>query len=380
MKRTRTILRWLWIYFLHYSGLLGWVRRKIAASSGVVVITLHRVLPDPEFNSTLSPAGMVIRRKTFEQLLIFLKKNCILLPLVEGGPDWQGKSSRPRVAITFDDGWKDTAEIASPLLNKYDIPAAVFVCPGLAGSGLPFWPEQITRAWRSAAENKDVSGELALTCSSLLPEYTTFPINDEGSGLDKIIGTLKELPPEKRSALVRRLSVLTADSSCAPEASQLDATMTWQETTALEKCGIQIGSHTQHHEILTRLTLDHARREIADSKLAIESHLGRPCSMFAYPNGSWSLEVRELVSREGFQRAFVNSPGIWTSHTHPMAIPRVNIWEGSLIDLTNAFSSLAFQYTVFWRSYRAGSRERQSNMASVAQRELFRPPDWSMFR
>ena len=48
-----------------------------------------------------------------------------------------------RVMFTFDDGWKDNYTNALPVMRARGIPATVFVCPGLVGRTLPFWPELV---------------------------------------------------------------------------------------------------------------------------------------------------------------------------------------------------------------------------------------------
>src|SRR5947209_14322938 len=111
----RHLLRWGWIYFLYCTGLLRWAERQIVAASGVIVLTLHRVLPQPEFENTPSPKGMVVQLETFARLLEFLKSRCELLDLSTERPHSRRNSKRPRVAVTFDDGWKDTFDVAFPL-------------------------------------------------------------------------------------------------------------------------------------------------------------------------------------------------------------------------------------------------------------------------
>ncbi|NBQ40300.1 MAG: polysaccharide deacetylase family protein [Alphaproteobacteria bacterium] len=41
----------------------------------------------------------------------------------------------PRVAVTFDDGYRDNLRIAAPVLNKHQIPFTVFVCTGFMRDG-----------------------------------------------------------------------------------------------------------------------------------------------------------------------------------------------------------------------------------------------------
>lgn len=357
-KNTRRLLSWAWIYFLHFTGLLGWVQRKIASSRGVIVLTLHRVLEDLDFKNTDSPASLVVRRQTFEQFLAFLRKNYEILALFGESPDWQRRSSRPFLAVTFDDGWKDTAEIAHPLAKKYDIPITVFICPGLMDKATPFWPERVSRAWRAAARSRAESLKFSSICSASLSGRAFSPFEDTGNSLDRLIASLKDIPPAKRNTLVQQLSTLARENCVSSEGDRLERTMTWEESWAIERTSGQIGSHTQHHEILTRLSPDQVLREISDAKLAIESNLDHDCRMFAYPNGSWSADVRNLVVQQGHGQAFINTPGIWEKETDPWLIPRVNIWEGSLTGPSGSFSQIVFQYTAFWRAYRTGSKKR----------------------
>ena len=356
---TRYVLKWAWIYLLYFSGGLRWARRKIVARSGVIVLTLHRVLPRPEFENTPSPRGMVIDVETFEQLLEFLKRYCDILDLSGDGPDWHFRGKRPRVALTFDDGWKDTFEVAVPLLEKYKIPATVFVCPNLAGSPSPFWAEQVSRAWRAAAGDLESSKRFSDRCRKFLPERDFSPAQNTNNAVEGLTSSIKDLPADRRKSLIAQLGRFVAGSPLGLERFPLESTMTWDEVKTIQSKGTLIGSHTQNHEILTRLPSDEAHREIADSKAVLESTLRRACHAFAYPNGTWSPEIRDLVKQSGYKIAFINTPGIWTRETDPWLIPRHNIWQGSLSNLSNAFSPIMFQYSVFWRAY--GSAKKHQN-------------------
>lgn len=41
------------------------------------------------------------------------------------------QGGRKRVAVTFDDGFRNVHDVAAPILREFDIPATVFVCPDL---------------------------------------------------------------------------------------------------------------------------------------------------------------------------------------------------------------------------------------------------------
>jgi peptidoglycan-N-acetylglucosamine deacetylase len=62
----------------------------------------------------------------------------------------------------------------------------------------------------------------------------------------------------------------------------------------------EIGAHTIHHTVLTRMTRQGAWQEIAGSKSWLEDTLGRACRMFCPPTGAFSGQHVEMVQRAGF--------------------------------------------------------------------------------
>lgn len=356
--RVRRIVGWVWIYFLQWSGLIRWARRRLELSGGIVILTFHRVLEDEDALQSNSPAGMIVRRSTFENLLRFLASHCDLTSLA-CAPSWRVGNNRVRVALTFDDGWKDTNAIAFPMAQKWRVPLTVFVCPGLAGKSMPFWPEHVVRAWRAARQDPEIMKGFELVCDEAGLDSSIRKSQKGNRQLEAVLLELKRLPPYRLERIVQKLMELTQAGLPTGENSSLDATMTLEDAARIATEGAQMGSHTQNHTILTTAPATVAQSELGESKRALEAALNRPCTLFAYPNGSWSPEVRELVVKEGFELAFVNSPGVWSSETDPWLIPRVNLWEGSIAGPRGTFSPAIFQYSAFWCSYRAEVRRRK---------------------
>ena len=50
------------------------------------------------------------------------------------------------MAVTFDDGYLDNILNAKPILEKFEIPATVFVCAGMIGRDGELWWDQLERA------------------------------------------------------------------------------------------------------------------------------------------------------------------------------------------------------------------------------------------
>jgi peptidoglycan/xylan/chitin deacetylase (PgdA/CDA1 family) len=354
-KKARALVRWLWISFLYATGLLWWAKRRLAAQGGIVVLTFHRVLPDAEFARTNSPKGMAVRQRTFACLAEHLARHCAVIPLGEDDPVWARGASKPRVALTFDDGWADNATAVFPINRQRGLPWTIFICPERVGRHFPYWPERVFALWR-AAERRGVMGRLLeafANGANHKPGGAHRP--REGQMAESVIERLKTLSPEERDLAIGRMkeAVDVTGDAMAGSDSFIDATMRWREIEALASRGVTFGSHTLSHPILTGVPRSEAQQEIAGSKLAIEQKLRRECRLFAYPNGDWSAEVRQLVAEAGYELAFANRPGAWTRDTDRFVIPRTNIWEGSLVGPSGRFSRLAFEYAAFWKAVRA---------------------------
>jgi peptidoglycan/xylan/chitin deacetylase (PgdA/CDA1 family) len=363
--RIRPFLRWTWIYFLYLSGLIAWARYRIASSGGIIVLTLHRVLEDSEFAQSRSPGGMIVRQRTFESLVKYLRQHSEVLDLRILPPSWQPKSSRPRFAITFDDGWMDTSEVAYPLARVSAVPIAVFVCPQLTGRASPFWPERAVYLWRAASESPDLKRRC---CETFFPGGIRQPLQRsfEADDLEVFLTALKKVSVSDREKAISTLAAI-AVNSFPDRGSASDATMTWDDMTRIATQGVLIGSHSDTHQILPLLTASEVELELCSSRQTLEAKLNQECKLFAYPNGAWSPQVRDQVEKAGYSHAFINVPALWTSETDTFLIPRLNIAEASLCGPSGRFSSIVFQYTAFWRTHRSERRRRSAHGATSAR-------------
>jgi peptidoglycan/xylan/chitin deacetylase (PgdA/CDA1 family) len=80
--------------------------------------------------------------------------------------------------------------------------------------------------------------------------------------------------------------------------------MSWDEVLDLHRRGFEIGAHTVSHVDLGVVGGEAARREIVSSKVDLESRLGSPVTLFAYPFGreaQMSDANRALVADAGFR-------------------------------------------------------------------------------
>jgi peptidoglycan/xylan/chitin deacetylase (PgdA/CDA1 family) len=178
--------------------------------------------------------------------------------------------------------------------------------------------------------------------------------------IEQTIESLKGLSAQERK---HRIDEITLSGGAVESSAPVDQTMTWEQIAQLHDGGVIFGSHTSTHEILTGIPPAQAQDEISLSRELIEGRLNTPCSIFSYPNGDFSRNVRELVARAGYRFAFLNQdPGVWTPQSDPYLIPRVNVCEYHLVDDKGKFSPLMFDYAVVWNAAKGLLSEKRADI------------------
>jgi peptidoglycan/xylan/chitin deacetylase (PgdA/CDA1 family) len=336
----RRFLRCLWANLLAASGCLWWAKHQLRQSGAVVALTFHRVLDNGDREQTCSLDGMVIQGQTFRELSAHVAICYEPVDLRTARPG--ARHNKLPVVFTFDDGWIDTYTVAFPIAHEHRIPFVVFVCPELLDQIAPFWPEQLVALTRETGFSS---------------------ANDEA---ERLIEHLKRALPEQREQYLANLRGKARTNAKQTESMSTDRTMSWTAIHQMAERGVCIGSHTQTHQILTMVSTDSARRELRDSKASIESTLLRCCDTFAYPNGNWSAETRNLVAQAGYKLAVTTISGAWTKDCDPLAIPRVNIFEDKVVGWNRRFSATMFEYSTFWKAWRA--MKTNSKISAAYQR------------
>lgn len=98
----------------------------------LVVLAFHRVGESlPPWHFGMSPAELERVVTTFARVLT-------PVPIRDLGERPRGRM----LAVTFDDGFADNAEVAAPLLSALGIPAAFFLPAGCLEAGEAPWPDR----------------------------------------------------------------------------------------------------------------------------------------------------------------------------------------------------------------------------------------------
>jgi peptidoglycan/xylan/chitin deacetylase (PgdA/CDA1 family) len=104
--------------------------------------------------------------------------------------------------------------------------------------------------------------------------------------------------------------------------------MTGNELRDIRDQGIGIGSHSAGHVRLGEADIDTQRRELGDSKAALEDLLGEEVRHLCYPYGSFNLETIQAAREAGYASATTCLRGAAEPGDHPLVLPRKGISFG----------------------------------------------------
>lgn len=103
----------------------------------------------------------------------------------------------------------------------------------------------------------------------------------------------------------------------------------WPEIKEMADNGIEFGSHSKSHPLMSELNQVNLSHELLYSKLAIAANIGKNITSFAYPfgDGAGKKEIHNLLAKYGFTTAVAANGGILqTDSVDLLNIPRVSIY------------------------------------------------------
>ena len=233
-----------------------------------------------------------------------------------------GDFRRRFVAITIDDGYRDTLEWAYPILKRHGVPFALYVPTS--------FPDRIGELWWLAIEaviarNKRVTllidgREQSLDCET---------VADKQHAFGQLYGWARRFKSEDE--LRRAVRDLSARYAVDMVSFCEDLCMGWGELSQLAADPlVTIGAHTVNHVMLAKVPEKSARSEMEMSRSVIDAALGIRPQHLSYPVGDpTSAGQREfrLASELGYRTAVTTRPGVlFTAHAaHLTALPRISL-------------------------------------------------------
>jgi peptidoglycan/xylan/chitin deacetylase (PgdA/CDA1 family) len=239
--------------------------------------------------------------------------------------------SRPKVLLTFDDGYSDAYDVIAPILEKNGVPATFFVSPGLIDhSILGAWDRIAYMVKKFRGKGFTFRGREFSMAQGAQPVYLAL---EEWC--------LSSLPDQGDEFVAELAQILGMEQP--PASLQQRELVTWDQVRDLKRRGFAIGGHGSTHRVLSSLTFEEQEEEIRFSRGRLIEEGLDPIS-FAFPFGSprtYSWETRELVTQAGFKLIFSFSG----------QAPKISRLDPTRIDRVAFKSSVAkYDFLLSWTS------------------------------
>ena len=279
-----------------------------------LILSYHRIVDNKnQINSEIN--SISVTTETFEGQIKLLKKKFNIVSIDEILKI--DNRFENNLAITFDDGYKDNLTHAVPILEKYNVPATIYITTRFLENKLDMWWYEIEKIiWQ-----KD-----KLDFYFLDKKYY-FDIKEENN---------KKNCYKKLSLLFKSLSYLDQNKlleqiTKTKERIQFrDKILNKSDLIQLDqKKNITIGSHTHTHANLAILNDYECKKELLLSKQILENILNKKIAHFAFPYGSKKdagFREANLVRDAGYQSAVTTQSG-GKINSNLYLIPRVHIGE-----------------------------------------------------
>ena len=256
-----------------------------AAARGVVLL-YHRLDDVIDVHDVAVPAGL------FAQHLQWLQANCTVMPvsdLLSAAPEALPERA---VGISFDDGYLDNLTVAAPLLSKCGAPATFFVTTRWLESPGEYWWDTFERALRAGAAN---AGILDIEVDG---RPTRLPLVSAADARPRMRGCTTALVHASLEERDRLIDSLRRWSGVGNDVSTDRRPMVAAEVYELSRLpGVHIGGHSVNHLALPDQPLEVQEREVSECHASLESIVGPPIQLFAYPYGAVDRQVADQLRR-----------------------------------------------------------------------------------
>jgi peptidoglycan/xylan/chitin deacetylase (PgdA/CDA1 family) len=241
----------------------------------------HGVCDAP--SDALGPWKYTVSPSDFEEQIERLSDRYTVVSLNEAMDEVDG--SEDLAVVTFDDGYRNNLTNAVPILERYGVPATVYVSTAFVNGEIPY--EYVVA---DALLEKD-SIDITLAGNEIREKLET-----PASRL-RVFEKVKEVAktsPEVRKEVSRKLS---RDGT---QVSMLDP----DEIRELDTHPLTtVGAHGHQHLPLASVSESVVEQEIRECTAVLEDILGHGVSHFSYPYGSNDAGVRKRVREEGYKTA-----------------------------------------------------------------------------
>ena len=284
----------------------------------VAILMYHGVVRTP----LEVPDWCFVSEYNFSRQMEYLSRHFRVIPLCRAVEMMrENRINRPTAVITFDDGYQNVYDVAYPVLSRYGLPATVFINTAFINTANTVWFCQLNQAISETKKREFLwEGQV----------YDLADTTAKGKSSATLQSYLKHLPHqdllENLAAIREKLDIRTpAEVTEDSPFRMLDN----QSIAEMSASGlIEFGAHTATHTILSRVDEARAKQEITSSIEDTQRLTGKPCRLFAYPNGKpsdYNDAIVSFLDNSGIEAAVTTRDGASTESTPALELNRYGI-------------------------------------------------------
>ena len=141
-----------------------------------------------------------------------------------------------------------------------------------------------------------------------------------------LLERLAPLPTSERDDLIDELAQQLDVSDFSVVEQEM---VNWDQLREMDAAGFSAQPHTITHPLLTQIDDATLERELIEPKEVIESELGRPADLLAYPRGratDFDQRVVDAARKAGYHAGYTTVPASVRQDSDPYRLPRVSVF------------------------------------------------------
>ncbi|MFH2141736.1 MAG: glycosyltransferase [Bacteroidota bacterium] len=283
----------------------------------VTVLLFHRISDEKLLSWSPLTLGM------FERILKYIMKHYDIVSLNDAIKN--NLTKKPKLVLTFDDGYKDFYLNALPLLKKHKLPALVNIVTNTINANMPIWSQRINDLIEMYY-NSEYQLIFEIQQNKFIFKINDTNISKISSQLFNLFLNLKE---QERNNILSEM-----EQNCPKIIIRTDF-LNRDEIIESSKFNITFGNHSSSHcNINDLITKDDYDQELLRSKEIIEEIIGEINDIFAFPNGIYSDESKKIMEDYGFTKILIVEEHTYLpkSDFSTHLIPRKTLYYKSLIE------------------------------------------------
>jgi len=296
-------------------GVIAFPTVRYPSNRVIQILMYHRVNDEPDGCLPATPVNVFARQ------MEYLATYYAAFSLEEMVERIQMRDIPERaVVVTLDDGYHDNFTHAFPILQRFGLPATIFLATDAIGTGHLLWHDRVCLAI-SRTEREALHGFGSLTGHSLISSH------EKVRTMEKVLWYLRSLSNGER---LEQVSKLIGELDVSVQGNESSIMLRWEDVRIMRGAGIRFGAHTVTHPILTQMNDQEVREEVRRSKQVLENVLEEPITSFAYPSGramDFNDQVKSIVEEEGFHCAVTTIQGTNSIQDDVFALRRTGFWD-----------------------------------------------------